>query len=153
MSSPSSSSCSASSASSDSADECWPHAPKFEGPNYHYVLDPLISDSDSEDASTDSSEDGANVVIRSGNVDWCKCGRCRPMQTEEASVCCREVQRMSGLVTNDETCITTHPTFRGGCLNIHALEIAYRGLEQNRPTLIEDPEIHSPTPPTLTPHD
>ncbi|XP_049270368.1 P2X purinoceptor 7 [Rhipicephalus sanguineus] len=64
------------------------------------------------------------------------------METETESVCCREIDKVNSLVPDEAACVTEHPTFRRGCLDIHALEIAYYALMEDRPGVIEAPEIH-----------
>ncbi|XP_018417845.1 PREDICTED: uncharacterized protein LOC108791772 [Nanorana parkeri] len=60
------------------------------------------------------------------SADWCKCGRCFHMSTEEEPVCCHEI---SGMVypLNDD-CITLHPAFQDLCLNQDRLDFLYRFL-------------------------
>ncbi|XP_077536040.1 uncharacterized protein LOC144148370 [Haemaphysalis longicornis] len=50
------------------------------------------------------------------------------MSSSSESRCCREIPRVDARVPEGEKCITSHQTFRDGCLNIHALEIAYYAL-------------------------
>ena len=45
--------------------------------------------------------------------EWCKCGRCRPMDTPAENVCCKDVR-----------CITTFDHFHLLCLNHPVLTIA-----------------------------
>jgi len=61
------------------------------------------------------------------------------MTTKDESVCCREIRQVSAKMTDAETleslggklnCITYHPGFRSGCLNVWALEIAYLQYRQ-----------------------
>ncbi|KAH8033386.1 hypothetical protein HPB51_011829 [Rhipicephalus microplus] len=56
------------------------------------------------------------------------------------SVCCREI--VNSNVPEEATCLTTQPTFPRGCLDIHALVIAYYALIGDHPGVIEAPEIH-----------
>ncbi|KAH9375640.1 uncharacterized protein LOC144159857 [Haemaphysalis longicornis] len=111
----------------------------------HFRFDPLASSSNSDGTSdtdaSDSPED--NRAARVGNVEWCQCGHCRPMTDGLQSVCCREVPEVDALVPEGDSCITAHPTYLHGCLNIHALEIAYYAFRQNRPSLVDAPDIHT----------
>lgn len=45
--------------------------------------------------------------------EWCKCGRCRPMDTPTENVCC-----------GDARCITTYDHFHLLCLNHPVLTVA-----------------------------
>lgn len=72
----------------------------------------------------------------------CTCGHCRPMSKPLESKCCREIARVDARVPAGETCITAHPTFTQGVLNIHALEIAYCWFMEDRPGMVDEPEIH-----------
>ncbi|XP_056407414.1 uncharacterized protein LOC130299346 [Hyla sarda] len=45
---------------------------------------------------------------RIGNVSWCKCGHCRPMETRDESVCCREEEALGIYFNTGLGCITQH---------------------------------------------
>jgi len=54
-----------------------------------YDFEPLATSSDSE------SEEQENVGVpsasdRTGNINWCQCGECKPMNNEVESLCCVE---------------------------------------------------------------
>ena len=53
--------------------------------------------------------------------DWCRCGVCRPMPTEEENKCCGK-----------RLCVTSYQTFRDGCINRHALELAIKSRSDMR---------------------
>nr|NP_001079810.1 uncharacterized protein LOC379500 [Xenopus laevis]AAH54320.1 MGC64596 protein [Xenopus laevis] len=57
------------------------------------------------------------ATVRVGNTNWCVCGHCCPMPTEEESICCMEIENLQGIVTEDITCITEHPQFDEYCQN------------------------------------
>ncbi|XP_065282067.1 P2X purinoceptor 7-like [Dermacentor albipictus] len=105
----------------------------------HFQFDPLES-RDSDIAAGDG-EDEPQQNLRIGHVQWCQCGHCRAMETQRESVCCTELDRVDALRGN-EACITSHPTFVQACLNVHALEVAYYALMEDRPALVEALEIH-----------
>ncbi|XP_075542401.1 P2X purinoceptor 7-like [Dermacentor variabilis] len=138
MSSPpsSSSSFSSSSFSSSSGDDFLEAgvAAVLDVANHHFRFNPLennnwyIAAGDTENKPQDP---------RIGHVHWCRCGRCRAMETQLESVCCRDLGRVDALRGN-EACITTHPTFVQACLNVHALEVACYAPVEDRPA----PEIH-----------
>ena len=51
-----------------------------------------IAGDEPEDESSGSDEMYINIdEVRSGNVSWCLCKSCRPMDTERESICCQEV--------------------------------------------------------------
>lgn len=55
------------------------------------------------------------------------------MPSEVESRCCQEIQQVSDKAKDGSTtfkCITEHPGFAGGCLNVWALEIAYLQYRQ-----------------------
>lgn len=84
----------------------------------------------------------ARVICRHPNYSRCSCGRCVPMNTEHESVCCREVERANALIAAGTDCITLHPTFNRVCLDVHVVEVAYYWLMEDRPSQVDDPEIH-----------
>ena len=47
--------------------------------------------SSSEDDNIDISNEEKSRI---GNVDWCVCGKCRPMQTFTESLCCRDTNEV-----------------------------------------------------------
>ena len=47
--------------------------------------------------------------------DWCKCGVCRPMPSEEENKCCGKI-----------TCVTSYATFRNVCTDRDVLIMAIR---------------------------
>ncbi|XP_075536997.1 P2X purinoceptor 7-like [Dermacentor variabilis] len=111
-----------------------------QNPENHFRFDPLASDEEEENVMPAVHE---QQVERSGNVDWCTCGRCRPMETNRESVCCREISEVAARVPEGAKCITDHPTFVHACLNVHALEVAYYTLREDRPSLVNAPDIHT----------
>ncbi|XP_049272492.1 uncharacterized protein LOC119397913 [Rhipicephalus sanguineus] len=107
----------------------------------HFRFDPLQS-SDSEMDAGPSSDEEVPADARMGHAHWCQCGHCRPMETELESLCCKDVERVRALIPEEVGCITAHPTFQQACLNIHTLAVAYYALMNDRPGLLEAPEIH-----------
>ncbi|XP_049522492.1 uncharacterized protein LOC125945007 [Dermacentor silvarum] len=63
------------------------------------------------------------------------------METQLESVCCTEIDCVDALRGN-EAYITWHSRFVQACLNVHALEVAYYALMEDRLALVEAPEIH-----------
>ena len=64
-----------------------------------YAFEPVRQDTAEEepdDASSESDEmENAGDTERVGNVSWCTCGSCRPMETEKESICCQEVAELN----------------------------------------------------------
>ena len=52
-----------------------------------------------------------SLPSRANNKDWCKCGRCRPMETEEESKCCRDNGEVPESYFSEHLCITSHANF------------------------------------------
>ncbi|XP_069819460.1 uncharacterized protein [Dendropsophus ebraccatus] len=57
-----------------------------------------------EDVPTDTNYNHPRV----GNVSWCKCGKCVPMNTGDESVCCREEDALTTYFNSGLSCITQH---------------------------------------------
>ncbi|XP_077526947.1 uncharacterized protein LOC144138505 isoform X3 [Haemaphysalis longicornis] len=111
-----------------------------ENPDNHFKFDPVASDDEEAAAAPEAVNE---QVQRSGNIDWCTCGRCRPMNCELESVCCAEISRVAALAPEGSKCIPSHPGFELICLNIHALQVAYYMLRQDRTALLDAPDIHT----------
>lgn len=62
-----------------------------------YSFEPLASSSSSED----ENENISAVVVkeksetRSRNTKWCQCNHCKPMESENESICCHEMNEIS----------------------------------------------------------
>lgn len=55
------------------------------------------------------------------------------MRTRRESKCCHEYPQLRTIISGSETpisCITQHPGFEGGCLNVWALLIAHNAYRQ-----------------------
>ena len=59
---------------------------------YDFEPEASSSEEDNIDISNDDSSDEEKSRI--GNVDWCVCGKCRPMQTFTESLCCRDTNEV-----------------------------------------------------------
>ena len=72
-----------------------------------YLFEPEDSSSEDEEDESDSNDDDVNlpeeisslaVSVKSrigGNLCWCQCGGCVPMEREKDCLCCREVSKIS----------------------------------------------------------
>ena len=45
-------------------------------------------------SENENSSDVDNENSRIGNIDWCHCGLCRPMETYAESLCCTETNEI-----------------------------------------------------------
>ncbi|KAG0433349.1 hypothetical protein HPB47_020005 [Ixodes persulcatus] len=84
---------------------------------------------DTPRGTTANNEDGAppeppEPSARLDDTRWCCCGRCQLMPTASECACCLEVPKVASKASNH--CITDHPDFFGGILNLVVLQIAYR---------------------------
>ena len=53
------------------------------------VREPVPSHPVSQPDSNDCAQ-AISSQTRKGNTDWCKCGKCRSMETADESKCCRD---------------------------------------------------------------
>ena len=60
---------------------------------YDFEPEASSSEEDNIDISNDDSSDEEKSRI--GNVDWCVCGKCRPMQTFTERLCCRDTNEVA----------------------------------------------------------
>ncbi|KAG0434088.1 hypothetical protein HPB47_019360, partial [Ixodes persulcatus] len=89
-----------------------------------YQHDPLAS---SSPEANDEGPDQRPPAWRVGNANRCSCSNsCRPMPTEDESVCCFEIEEM-GQLCNDQgvLCVTKHPLLELYCSNKDILDLAY----------------------------
>ena len=75
--------------------------------------------------------------VRVGNVAWCRCGRCIPMQTEVESVCCLDMDNLESLIHGN--CITESRTYTMLCLERDVLEVSMLLLKDVRAETLERP--------------
>lgn len=64
-----------------------------------YAFEPKKRDIDEGSDSSDSESDAEITEFEEaqdgvGNTNWCCCGNCRPMTTEQESICCQEMSRL-----------------------------------------------------------
>ncbi|XP_040079223.1 P2X purinoceptor 7 [Ixodes scapularis] len=104
-----------------------------------FGLQPYVYDPSASSSSEASEGDGdmpdtpprARPSQRVGTANWCSCNSsCRPMETDQESVCCLELQDVRELCSNQGVpCITKHPLFELHCLNRDVLELEYIKLQ------------------------
>ena len=66
-----------------------------------------------------------NVQNRMGNIDWCLCGSCKAMDTNDESRCCKEDVRSDYF---EEECIKMNANFKTVCLNSEVLRTILSAL-------------------------
>ncbi|OWF56374.1 uncharacterized protein LOC110448431 [Mizuhopecten yessoensis] len=99
-----------------------------------YMYEPETSnnddhvDSDSSDCFEElnlSDQSDADTVASDQPVgEWCSCGMCSHMPTEEERKCCHGMSIFEEKLANID-CITQHEGFIANCLNLHVLETSY----------------------------
>ena len=63
----------------------------------------------------------------------CSCGNCRIMPTVRECLCCKEVDRITDIMTEGVThaqCICEHPGCHPVCLDRYVLQVAYYKYRQ-----------------------
>ncbi|CAH2319878.1 P2X purinoceptor 7-like [Pelobates cultripes] len=63
-----------------------------------------------------------------GKTDWCSCGLCIKIPSEEESLCCQEVRNLRKHLTSDSDCITRHERFHQFCLDEEMVYLIFRTL-------------------------
>lgn len=104
-----------------------------------YQFEPQVNDESNEmnsDASSDSStEEGPSwlpLALTTGRVKdsgWCTCGDCKPVEIDEACICCQE--EMGGERIRDTECLTKLEAFTRLCLDPLVLENVLVGLHHS----------------------
>ena len=86
-------------------------------------------------SSTQQRNDDAQLrpsQTRKGNTSWCVCGKCRCMETEEESKCCREAGEVPDDYFSNLVCITENGNFGAVCLQREVLKTVLRMLNNMR---------------------
>ena len=84
-----------------------------------YNFEPLASANQRHDVEELAS---TFLPTRAYNLDWCKCGSCRPMETEDESKCCRDDEEVPLSYFGEHTCVTSHSNFLAVCLQEQVLK-------------------------------
>ena len=93
---------------------------------YNFEPKPITRSRNAEEKETTS------LPSRANNKDWCKCGRCRPMETEEESKCCRDNGEVPESYFSEHLCITSHANFTAVYLQEQVLKITLYMLNNIR---------------------
>ena len=80
----------------------------------------------------DLEEQATTLPSRANNTDWCKCGNCRPMKTEEESRCCRDDGEVPQSYFGEHLCVTSHSNFSAVCLQDQVLKTTLHMLNDIR---------------------
>ena len=64
-----------------------------------------------------TTQEPSNRASKVGNTDWCRCGKCIPMQTTEESKCCMGLSDETWVnPLGERVCITENPHFNAEIL-------------------------------------
>lgn len=104
-------------------------------------IKPIVEESDSEENSAESDErESDNGQVRTGNVSWCKCKACRPMDTERESLCCQEMSELNQKLDEASAiCITNVPSFDVVCKHPDVLRTALVCMHDVRSDVLPEP--------------
>ena len=97
------------SSSSDSEEDIYsPHHPNNLRP-YDFEPEAVVS---GDNVALRENEGALSYESRIGNINWCVCGNCQRMETEEESRCCREVDEVPEEFFSGHPCVTGNEDFR-----------------------------------------
>jgi len=88
-----------------------------------YQFEPDCSNERDSNNFTENNDFEINMDNRRGKLNWCKCGQCVVMTTDQESVCCREsekVKQVSGIAC----CVTNNVLFNKLVLDKDVLNIS-----------------------------
>ena len=89
----------------------------------------------SHPVSQPDSNDCAQAIssqTRKGNTHWCKCGKCRSMETEDESKCCKDDGKVPECYFNGKVCITENESFGAVCIQREVLKTVLHMLNNMR---------------------
>lgn len=99
-------------------------------------LRPYLFEPERQTHPTGSSDNNQHHTpissTRTGNTNWCSCGNCRIMETDEESLCCREAGEVPEEYFENELCITENENFRAVCIHGEVLKTTLRMLNNLR---------------------
>ncbi|XP_064479099.1 uncharacterized protein LOC135392313 [Ornithodoros turicata] len=82
-----------------------------------------VAAEDSSSSDIPESPPSSPGSDRAGNADWCSCGKCKPMDTADECLCCREVENVCKKQTVN--CITDNEYFEILCLDTEVLRVSF----------------------------
>ena len=98
---------------------------------YDFEPIPHVQSTGTVNVQTQSGIDLEPSPPRIGNILWCTCGKCRAMETEEESICCRD-ENLPERYYDDKVCITENNDFRTVCLHREVLKTVLSMLNNMR---------------------
>ena len=90
----------------------------------------IVHVEDSTDDSDIEEHESPPPESRLGHTLWCSCAQCIPQATERECLCCRELEDVLSIFSQESirlTCIVDHPEFATVCLNPLVLRVALAG--------------------------
>jgi hypothetical protein len=90
-----------------------------------YQQDPRKSQR--KEKSRKEKRNNSDYLGRAMRSDWCECGECEAMPTDQECVCCHNGETISK-VRGSAFCITDHASFEATVLNIDTLHAARSAL-------------------------
>ncbi|KAM8927163.1 P2X purinoceptor 7-like [Pelodytes ibericus] len=93
-----------------------------------YLQNSLLWDPIREDREKDGGRGNTPPAasVRVGHVGWCTCGNCMPMQTDESSICCREIRKIMPLLSQHAKCVCDIYYLRDHLVSREHLTALYR---------------------------
>ncbi|XP_064479573.1 P2X purinoceptor 7-like [Ornithodoros turicata] len=82
-----------------------------------------VAAEDSSSSDIPESPPSSPGSDRAGNADWCSCAKCKPMDTADECLCCREVENVCKKQTVN--CITDNEYFEILCLDTEVLRVSF----------------------------
>ncbi|XP_064469589.1 uncharacterized protein LOC135384314 [Ornithodoros turicata] len=82
-----------------------------------------VAAEDSSSSDIPESPPSSPGSDRAGNAGWCSCGKCKPMDTADECLCCREVENVCKKQTVN--CITDNEYFEILCLDTEVLRVSF----------------------------
>ncbi|XP_057303347.1 P2X purinoceptor 7-like [Hydractinia symbiolongicarpus] len=110
-----------------------------------YLFEPEIDISSSESAASDeeefldltNDEVSAEEKTRTGNTEWCTCGKCKVEQRDIDCLCCQEVGALQDKI-EQQLCVTQLDQFKTLCLNADVLKNVLVGLHESKGDHLEE---------------
>ena len=96
--------------------------------------DEIVTSSDEEKHKNTSSGE----KLRKGNTNWCLCGKCKAMDTEAESFCCRDTNEVPDDYFEGHMCVTESCGFQMVCLSKPVLKTALSALNHYRGDSLEN---------------
>ena len=97
-----------------------------------YDFEPLVDLDENENDLSNPKANEQGEPSRIGNTNWCKCGNCKPMDSEAESLCCLDTNEVPDEYFEGNTCIILSEGFSTVCLSKHTLKTALSALNDLR---------------------